>query len=322
MYKNSLDKLLDGSYNLKSILLYGESDFYIDYYCKKIVSLISSEDKMTLYFDEYNYNTAYNYLAQSSLFGDKNLLIVKSDAKIHKKELDKLIELTNKNDNSYFIYMYTGSDFKSLLKAFDTKVSDQVRFFHPNINEALIILQENAQKFDIDIDTQLLKYLYDSQDMNLAYAINELKKLSILNEEISINTIDKMSYNLNSNDMNSVIFDILSKKDFKVDLFKLFEEGEDEIKFISTITSLLVTLVEFSVHARLFGQVDSKEILGYKLPKFIEQKYISYSTKISITSFSIMISFLQERELYLKQNIKIDKSAFLYTILSKLQTYF
>jgi DNA polymerase-3 subunit delta len=322
MYKNGLDKLLATKYNIKSILLYGESEFLINHYSKQIEKYIGSGENMSLYFDEYNYSSAYNYLSQSSLFGDINLLIIKSDAKIPKKELDKLIDSTLKSDNSYFIYQYLGQDFKTLLGSFSAKNCEQVRFFKPNITEAMKFLKDRADEIGLQIDTTLLRYLYDSQDMDLALAIKELEKLSLQDEQLSINTIDKICFNLSSSDTNSVIYEILDKKDFKEHLFKLFEDKEDEIRFITTMTSFLVTLVEFNIQARLDGQIDSKEILGYKLPKFIEQKYAMYATKIPISSLSKMISYLQQRELLLKQSIKVDKSAYLYTTLSKLQTFF
>jgi DNA polymerase-3 subunit delta len=322
VYKNNLDKLLAQKYDISSILLYGESEFFIDYYSTLIESHFPNADKISLYFEEYKFNTASEYLSQSSLFGDINLLVIKTDSKIPKKELDKLVDITLKNSNSYLIYKYLGTDFKTLTSSFSPKGCEHVRFFKPNITESIGYLSQKAQSLSLQMDSTLLKYLLDSQDLDVALALKELEKLALQSEPISINIIDKICFNLSSSDTNSVIYDILDKKDFKEHLFRLFDDSEDEIRFLTTLTSFLVTLLEFSMYARLYGQVDSKDILGYKLPKFVEQKYSMYATRISISSFAKMIEFLQQRELYLKQNIKVDKSAFLYSTLSKLQTYF
>lgn len=322
MYKSALDKLLEKKYDLKSIMLYGESDFFVSYYSKKIHSCITTCDILSLYYDEYNFESALNYLSQSSLFGDINLLIIKTDKKIPKKELDAIIESTIKNDNSYFIYEYYGDDFKSLVSSFGKNKTDQVRFFKPTINEAMDILRQKANHINLNIESFLLKYLYDIQNSDLGLSVKELEKLAILDDEITTKTIEQLSFNLSSGDINSIIYDILDKKDFKDGLFRILDEGEDEIRFVTTFTSFLVTLLEFHIHARLYAQADSKVILGYTLPKHIEQKYYLYATKININSFHKMIGLLQERELALKQTIKSEKSLFLYTTLSKLQTFF
>lgn len=46
------------------------------------------------------------FLLNPRFFGDRNILIIKTDKTIPTKELDSLIGLCAKNDSSYFIYQY------------------------------------------------------------------------------------------------------------------------------------------------------------------------------------------------------------------------
>ena len=108
MYKRELDQKLQQALP-KALLLYGENsyliDFYIEYYIR---SLQAEEDRLSLYFDEWDFAQAKNYLSQSSLFGGTNLLIVKHEKRIPKKELDTLIALANKNSDNYFLFGFSG----------------------------------------------------------------------------------------------------------------------------------------------------------------------------------------------------------------------
>ncbi len=75
----------------KSLLLYGES-FFSFYYVQKILPIWGEKDNiLSFYYDEYHYESAKNFIAQPSLFGDVNILYIRGDKKIPKKEtLDAL----------------------------------------------------------------------------------------------------------------------------------------------------------------------------------------------------------------------------------------
>ena len=121
MRRQDLDKLIQVKKSPRAIMFYGESHFLIENYTKKMTQLVDAEI-LSLYYDEYDFSSAKAHLSQGSLFADANLLIIKNDKKIPKADLEKLVELTLKNSNNYFIYAYYGTDFKkSATAAFSAK---------------------------------------------------------------------------------------------------------------------------------------------------------------------------------------------------------
>ena len=90
MYQREFNQLIQKSLP-KALLLYGEDDYQIDYYLEYFVSKLDAKDSMlTMYFDEYDFDSAKSFLSQTSLFGGTNLLVIKNDKKLPKKELDTL----------------------------------------------------------------------------------------------------------------------------------------------------------------------------------------------------------------------------------------
>ena len=90
MYKKDLDNLLK-SYIPKASFLYGECDFLIDYYGKKIKNLILKDnniDVFSFYFDEYNKSAIIDIFSQQSLFASASLVYVKLDSTKIKKGKD------------------------------------------------------------------------------------------------------------------------------------------------------------------------------------------------------------------------------------------
>jgi len=115
MYKHELDKYL--SYSLpKALLLHGENDYLITQYIKHYIEKLNAkEDLLALYFDEWHFPTAKEYLSQSSLFGGVNLLIIRHDKKLPKKELDALIDIAHKIGESYLVFAFSGEPKEAVL---------------------------------------------------------------------------------------------------------------------------------------------------------------------------------------------------------------
>ncbi len=171
MYQREFDQKLKQAFP-KAVLLYGDNSYLIDYYIDLYKTKLDAKESMlTLYYDEWNFEQAKNYLSQTSLFGGINLVVVRHDKKIPKKELDTLIALANKNADNYFLYGYEGAakDAKSMQSAFTEKKGGVwVRFFEPNINEGVATLQQKAQKIQLDIDHYALQHLMLLLNNNLA----------------------------------------------------------------------------------------------------------------------------------------------------------
>jgi DNA polymerase-3 subunit delta len=129
--------------------LYGECRFYIDYYSRLIAHRFGYEEKLKLYFDEYDQEQALNHLKQSSLFGDNNLLVIKVDSSIGTNEIKAIIDATLHHDNSFFIYEFYEKETKKgeskkladIFKKYKSPQVEEVRFFKPFYNQAMQLIK-------------------------------------------------------------------------------------------------------------------------------------------------------------------------------------
>ena len=114
MYKRELETYLKSKIP-KISFLYGESQFLINYYSKKIASLITTnpEDKYKFYFGEYDALSISELLNQSSLFGDSSLVIIRADKKLPKKDIDSFKKAIESNPNNSLIIEFYQSGSKS-----------------------------------------------------------------------------------------------------------------------------------------------------------------------------------------------------------------
>lgn len=325
MRRQDLDKLIHVKKTPRAIMLYGESHFLIENYTKKLMKLIDAE-VLSFYYDEYDFSSAKAHLSQGSLFGDANLLIIKNDKKVPKADLEKLVELTLKDSNNYLIYSYYGTDFKkSATAAFSAKKTtkefvNEVRFFHPTANESKNILMQEAQQMGIKLPYPSALHLLLSQNSNLELAMNELNKLTLLESEITTKDIDDLVYTLAEVKLDTFIEQILKKEDFKKNLKNMLEHGEDEIRIITAISSFVTQLYLFHIYIKVNGVPSSLDILGYKLPPFIEKERANLSIKFKESQYKKMITLLTDSELELKSTKSVDKESIVISTLIELQT--
>ncbi len=306
-----------------SMMLFGASPYMIDYYIKKLAFIYApQDDACKLYYNEYNFNLAKGHLAQGSLFGGNNLLIIKSDKKVPKKELDDIIELVGKSPTNFFIYAYYGPDHKTSSKSFDGKKipADSVRFFEPTIKDAIPFLQEEAAQMQLPIDQAVLAHLFNSQNGDIALSINELSKLSILGRQVTSKDVDALVYSLADVKLDDIIANLLEKKDFKKDLRQLLETGEDSTQIVSQISSFITVLFKFLAHIKLHGNVSSKDIFGFQLPKPIEAQRIALCRRFTLPMYQIILQLLLDCELELKHSTGKDKESILFASLLRLQS--
>ncbi|WP_236620010.1 hypothetical protein [Lebetimonas sp. JS138] len=83
------------------VVFYG-NEFYLEMYQKKLEEKFKNENILKLYFDEFDKNTAKTHLLENSLFGGKNILIVKTNK--WNKEIEELKKLFKKQLLFYFLY--------------------------------------------------------------------------------------------------------------------------------------------------------------------------------------------------------------------------
>ncbi len=324
MYQREFDQKLKQSFP-KAVLLYGDNNYLIDYYIDLYKTKLDAKESMlTLYYDEWNFEQAKNYLSQTSLFGGTNLVVVRHDKKIPKKELDTLIELANKNADNYFLYGYEGAakDAKSMTAAFTEKKGGVwVRFFEPNIRDGIATLQQKAQKIQLDIDHYALQHLMLLLNNNLALCSNELDKLAILGIKVTSKDIDRLVYSTAPLATEQLLIDLFNKKPITATITKLLDLGEDEASLLRSTQYFVNQIFLFHAYIKLNGHVDSAAILGYKLPKQIEEQKAQLALRVKSAVLLKIFEHLLESEIAMKKAPATQKEVLLYSMLIKLQGY-
>jgi len=324
MYQREFDQRLKQALP-KAVLLYGENDYLIDFYIDMYVKQTDAKESMlNLYHDEWNFEQAKAFLSQSSLFGGTNLIVVKHEKKIPKKELDILVEISNKNEDNYFIYAYAGApkDAKSMQAAFtDKKGGVWVRFFEPNIRDGIAVLQQKSQELRLDIDHYALQHLMLVLNNNLSLCANELEKLAILGTKVTGKDINRLVYSTAPLATEQLLIDLFNKKPIIDTLSRLLEIGEDEAAILRATQYFVNQIFLFHAYIKLNGHVDSAAILGYKLPKQIEEQTAQLALRVKSASLLKIFEHLLESELAIKKAPATQKEVLLYSMLIKLQGY-
>jgi DNA polymerase-3 subunit delta len=286
----------------------------------KMLTNIDDANILTFYYDEYEFTSAKAHLSQGSLFGGSNILIIKSEKKIPKKELDALLELCDKNPDNIFVYAYYGSDHKTYnnKKAFAKTKVMSVRFFHPKDYEAQNIIANIAKDKGVDIDKYTISHLLKIHNSDIALASNEIEKFKIYDRTITTKDVDNLVFGLAEINLDDFIKKLLNKKEFKDDLKNILEHGEDEIRVLTTITSYITQLYMFNIYIRINGAPNAIEILGYPAPKFIVDEKAEMSIKIKPFIYSKLHELLLESELKMKSS-NVDKGAILLSTLIRVQ---
>jgi DNA polymerase-3 subunit delta len=319
MYKNELDNHIRNGTVSNSFVFFGESNFLIDMYAK-MMTTIEDANLLDFYHDEYDFNSAKAHLSQGSLFGDRNILIIKTSKKVPKKELDTLLAMCDKNPDNIFVYAYYGSDHKTYnnKKAFAKSKAMSVRFFHPKDFEAQNIVLAKAEELNVNIDKYSVAHLLGIHNGDVALATNEIEKFRVFDRAITTKDIDTLVFGLGEVNLDDFIKRILNKKDFREDLVSILEHGEDEIRVLTAITSYITQLYMFNIYIRVNGAPNALEILGYPAPKFVVEEKSQLSLKFKPPTYSKLHNLLLESELKMK-SAHIDKSAILLSTLIRLQ---
>ena len=329
MYKNDFDNLIRQNKTFNAYMFYGQSSYMVEHYTSLIASSLSSgDDIQKVYFDDYNFREVKNTLLQSSLFADKNIVIIKREKKLPKKEVDELIAACKKNPDSTVIFAcLEDNEFKSMEKSFTKPLEKSqdavcIRFFTPYVNEALKILNEYSQKKNIKIDTASLNHLYFMHKNDLTLCINDLNKLSILNESISAKVIDNHCFGIATISLEDFMFNLLSGQNIGKDLYFLLEEGINNIYLLTQITAFVQQSFMICAYARTHGTPTSIEILGYNLPKPIWEKKSKLAITIKPEMYLLMLEFLLNLELELKSSKFPDANLYLQASLRKFSALF
>lgn len=325
MYKNEFDNYLKQNKKFKAYMFYGQSTFLVEQYSLAIASMFGVPDDIEkLYFDDYDFKYAKDKLLQSSLFSSNNILLIKIEKKIAKKELDSLIEAANANPDSTLIIACLGdADFKTMESSFSLKTNSvAVRFFLPTDIEAIKFLEYEANMLKIKYESNALNHLYFMHKNDLALCVNDLRKLAILNETITTNLIDSNCFGIGVVNFEDFLHDLLSGKDISEDLNLILEEGMNEIYLLNQVTSFVQQLFMISSYARAFGQPNPKDILGFIPPKNIWDKKSKLAINIKPEIFQNIFEYLLNIELDFKSSKIDDQNLYLQASLRKFTVLF
>lgn len=317
MYKNEFDKRAQNNSLSNSFIFYGENHFLIDRYTAAM-SKLEDASVLKLYFDEYSFEGAKAHLSQASLFGEQNLLIIKSYKRIPKKELDALLELCIKNDENRLVYAYYGDEYSAYNKTYEKHPVMDVRFFNPNNAEATQIVAALAKEEALEIDQNAILHLLHAHNYDIALAHNELSKLKIHNRPIGAKEIEQLVFGLGEISIDDLIKKLLEKKDFTDELRLLLEKGENEVHIISTITRYITQLYMFNIYIRVNGYADAAAILGYSPPKIVVDQKASQATRLKLSTFYKLHELLLEAELKMKSS-HVDAEAILLSVLLRIR---
>lgn len=326
MYRRELENMLRLGQLPKAFLLHGMCHFQIAHYGHAILSHwnVSKDEPLVFYFDAYDFASAKSHVSQSSLFGDKNLLVIKTDKALPKKELETLLQLCHKDPNSYLLVECYSDDakIKTMAKSFTKKVSAEVaRFFNPSPAEAMQFMAAKAKEKKLNIQSFALNHLYLLHNEDLNLAISEFEKLAILDKEITKADVDRLVYGAGSIGIEAFAIKLLEGKEFAEDFQSLLESGNvDEVRIINAIQNYVVQLASFHLYIKLHGNVDAKAILGYPLPPHLANERARQSTKLSLEIYHVLLETLALTEHTLKTQSHQDKTTFLLSRLLHLQT--
>ena len=326
MYKSEFDKYLRDKKYFSTYMFYGQSTFMIEQYSWIISKIIAKEDDIIkIYFDEYNFKYILNCLQQSSLFASSNVVYLRVDKKIPKKELDLLVEATNKNSSSTLIIACYGDDatFKSMESSLSHKTNSCfVRFFPLKDNEAISYLNNEAKRIGLEYEISAMSHLYFMHKGDLTLCVNDLSKLKVLDEKISSKSVDNYCFGLGAVNFDDFLVNQLSFKDVNSDLDLLLEEGMDSIFIINQITQFVHQLFMISAYARNFGAPKAIDILGFNPPKDVWETKSRLAININPKKYLKLFEFLLNLELDLKSSKISNTSLFLQANIRKFTALF
>ncbi|EOB4243470.1 MULTISPECIES: DNA polymerase III subunit delta [Campylobacter] len=315
MYRKELQTLLSKDSIPNFFFLYGADNFQSELYAEFIKEKYKPDETLKLFFEEYNFTRASDFLSAGSLFSEKKLLEIKTSKKIPIKDLKILVELCKNNaDNFFLLEFYDESSKQSdIEKIFSPHF---VRFFKANgAKEGVELLSIKAKQLRVEITQNALFTLFTSFDENLYLAASELNKFSGL--RVDEKTIEQYCYSLNTGSFESFFDKILKKQDFKSELEKILDNF-NEIALINSLYNSFYRLFKIALYVKVNGKIDFKELLGYTPPPQVGQNLSSQAFSLKIEQYKEIFTLLLKSEYELKTNPKLVKKEFLISNLLKL----
>ncbi|QCD45265.1 DNA polymerase III subunit delta [Campylobacter mucosalis] len=323
MYRRELENNLISNKISNHFLLFGADEYQIELFAKEILAIYVNQDSnlMSMYFDEYDFETAKSHLSENSLFGGDNVLHIKNDKRIPAKELKELVGLSIKDSSKKILFEFYEADMKNILDAQKIFGQNFARFFKPSTpDEAVDLLSRSASKIGLNITRNALYELFFIHNENLYLAASELQKLSSLNTHIDQDMIRQLVFGLGGVSFDDFFNKLVSLKDIRGDFF-IYEQdlNFNEILLINSLYKAFFRLFKLHSYVKINGRFDVKQTLGYAPPKNIEDALKKQSLSLKIQTYTDIFVALNLAEFELKTNSKLQKSIYLLSTLLNLQ---
>ena len=156
---------------------------------------------------------------------------------------------------------------------------------------------------------------------NLALCANELEKLAILGIKITSKDIDKLVYSAAPLATEQLLIRLFNKEDITSMITQLLDLGEDEASLLRSTQYFVNQIFLFHAYIKLNGHVDSAAILGYKLPKQIEDQKAQLALRVKSAALLKIFEHLLESEIAMKKAPATQREVLLYSMLIKIQGY-
>jgi DNA polymerase-3 subunit delta len=302
MYKNEFDSLKE----LPHFLVFYGNSFFLDIYQKKIEEKFKDKNILKFYFDEFKKDIVKTYLMENSLFSSGNVLIIKTDK--FNKDLEDLKKYAK---DSYCFIFYTGN------KKINLNKNEFVRFFEPSFKEIVEYIDTLSLKESVTFSSEAKIFL--AKSIEPAFLENEIKKLANFKKEISVKDIKEVVFLYKEESFEELFVKILNNEDFFEDLQKLLKIVDFK-RVIPSFIKYLNMLYKFYLYIKVNGSFDSKTLLGYKLPKHIEEERVKLAMQLKEEDYKNLLDYLLNKELLMRNSEK-EKEAIFWESMIFLRNY-
>ncbi|CCM11360.1 DNA polymerase III subunit delta [Helicobacter heilmannii] len=286
----------------RAVLLYGEWEFYMEHYGRKIANLYPQAQINRAYFSEFDLQETLEWLGQSSLFAQGNVAWLKLDKKLSAKDIQKLLDALAKNpQNALIIEFYRAKsqseyaqDFRQFSANFKhSGLQDavlEVRFFTPPYATLLELAQEKIHALQLKISQEALHLLLEGHQFDLRLVYRDLEKLALLGSDIGPKEVQDLVQGMGVVEVSGFINALFAKRGVLELWGRLQNEGADEGEWLRALWRYFYQLFGFFAYSQK-GQPQAKEVLGYTPPPAIIKELKERC--LQVADYATLFSLLQ-----------------------------
>jgi DNA polymerase-3 subunit delta len=286
----------------KYMMFYGDS-FLMDRSLKIAKEILKADEEYTFYTFEYEFKKVEGLLSQGSLFGESTLIILKSEERIEKRELESFIKLINSSEDKFLIYFSTSKKLGN-----HELFKNNYIFFPPlNLEETVFEIGRESRSRGFEIEEQGIEYLIYLKRNSVSEAISELDKLQNLGKShFSVKDIKGSVSTSGEVKVDEVISYFFKSGDWQKSVNLIEKYGINEIEFITFSLSYVESLYKIKIGRELH------------FPRNILIERETVARNFSMKTVGDFLHILMRKELQFKQGKYGDKEMALGELLIEL----